>query len=115
MFFEGGPRGIQRGRHDPLRAGEEVAQGRTAELFILTRFLKGFGLLVRFWCYWSGQHSEHCDLQRNFNGDTSETQGFPTFLKGPPVGSSGGATPHFAAEKDSCGATTWNCSFSQGF
>ena len=52
MVFEGAPRGIQRGRHDPLRAGEEVAQGRTVELFIFTRFLKGFGLLVRFWLYW---------------------------------------------------------------
>ena len=51
MIFEGGTRGIQRGRHGPLRAGEEVAQGRTAELFILTRFLKGFGLLIRFWLY----------------------------------------------------------------
>ena len=48
MFFEGAPRGIQRGRHDPLRDSEEVAQGRTVELFIFTRFLKGFGLLVRF-------------------------------------------------------------------
>ena len=48
MFFEGAPRGIQRGRHDPLRAGEEVAQGRTVELFIFTRFLKGFGELIRF-------------------------------------------------------------------
>ena len=48
MFFEGAPRGIQRGRHDPLRAGEEVAQGNTVELFILTRFYKGFGELVRF-------------------------------------------------------------------
>ncbi len=51
MFFEGGPRGIQRGHHDPLRAGEEVAQGRTAEMFILTRFYKGSGELIRFWRY----------------------------------------------------------------
>ena len=51
MFFEGAPRGIQRGRHGPLRAGEGVAQGRTVELFIFTRFLKGFGLLIRFWLY----------------------------------------------------------------
>ena len=51
MFFEGAHRGIQRGRHDPLRAGEEVAQGRTVELFIFTRFLKGFGLLIRFSWY----------------------------------------------------------------
>ena len=49
MFFEGAPRGIQRGRHDPLRAGEEVAQGRTVELFIFTRFLKGFGPGSREW------------------------------------------------------------------
>ena len=41
MFFEGAPRGIQRGRQDPLRAGEEVVQGRTVELFIFTRFSKG--------------------------------------------------------------------------
>ena len=40
---------------------------------------------------------------------------FPLFLKGVPVGSSGGATTHFAAEKDSCGAATRNCSFSHGF
>ena len=46
MVIEGGPRGIQRGRHDPLRAGEEVAQGRTVKSSIFTRFLKGFGLLV---------------------------------------------------------------------
>ena len=48
MVFEWGPRGIQGGRLDPLRTGEEVAQGRTVELFIFTRFLNGFGLLVRF-------------------------------------------------------------------
>ena len=48
MFFEGGPRGIQRGRHDPLRAGEGLAQGHTAESFISTRFLKGSGDLVTF-------------------------------------------------------------------
>ena len=48
MFFEGAPRGIQRGRHDPLRAGEEVAQGHTVKSFIFTLFLKGSGLLVRF-------------------------------------------------------------------
>ena len=48
MVFEGGPRGTQRGRHDPLRAGEGLAQDHTVELFIFTRFLKGFGLLVRF-------------------------------------------------------------------
>ena len=46
MVFEGGTRGIQRGRHNPLRAGDEVAQGHTVELFIFTRFLKRFGLLV---------------------------------------------------------------------
>ena len=46
MFFEGAPRAIQRGRQDPLRTGEEVALGHTVELFIFTRFLKGFGLLV---------------------------------------------------------------------
>ena len=50
MFLKGAPRGIQRGRHDPLRAGEELAQGRTVELFIFTRFLKGFGELIRFRC-----------------------------------------------------------------
>ena len=48
MVFEGGPRGIQRGRHDPLRAGEGLAQGHTAKSFIFARFLKGFGVLVRF-------------------------------------------------------------------
>ena len=48
MVFEGGPRGIQGGRHDPLRAGEGLAQGRTAESFIFTRFLKGFGVLITF-------------------------------------------------------------------
>ena len=48
MVFEGDPRGIQRGRHGPLRVGEEVAQGRTAEMFILTRFYKGFGELIMF-------------------------------------------------------------------
>ena len=40
---------------------------------------------------------------------------FPLFLKGPPVGSSGGATTLFAPERDWCSATSWNCSFSQGF
>ena len=48
MVFEGAPRGIQRGRHDPLRAGEEVAQGHTVELFIFTMFLKGFSISIRF-------------------------------------------------------------------
>ena len=48
MSFEGAPRGIQWGRHDPLRAGEEVVQGHTVELFIFTMFLKGFSPLVRF-------------------------------------------------------------------
>ena len=48
MVFEGGIRGIQQGRHNPLRAGEGLAQGRTVELFIFTRFLKGFGELIRF-------------------------------------------------------------------
>ena len=51
MVFEGGTRGIQRGRHDPLRAGEALAQGRTAKMFIFAGFLKGFGLLVRFCSY----------------------------------------------------------------
>ena len=46
MVFEGGPRGIQRGRHDPLHTGEGLAQGHTAELFIFARFLKGFGVLI---------------------------------------------------------------------
>ena len=46
--FEGGPCGIQRGSHGPLRTGEGLAQGHTAKLFIFTRFLKGFGELVRF-------------------------------------------------------------------
>ena len=48
MVFEGGPREIQGGRHDPLRAGEGLAQGHTGESFIFTMFLKGFGVLVTF-------------------------------------------------------------------
>ena len=39
MVFEGGPRGIHGGRHDPLRTGEGLAQGRTVDLLIFTRFL----------------------------------------------------------------------------
>ena len=48
MVFEGAPRGIQGGRHGPLRAGEGLALGRSAKSFIFTMFVKGFGLLVRF-------------------------------------------------------------------
>ena len=69
MFFEGAPRGIQRGRHNPLRADEEVAQCRTVELFIFARFLKGFGLLVRFRWYWSGPpFGGACRKCMNFHG-----------------------------------------------
>ena len=52
MVFEGAPRGIQRGRHDPLRAGEEVAQGRTVEMVVFTSGLKGLGLFVHFCWHW---------------------------------------------------------------
>ena len=48
MVFEGGPRGIQRGRHDPLHTGEGLAQGHTAKSFIFDWGLKGFGVLIRF-------------------------------------------------------------------
>ena len=48
MVFEGAPRGIQRGRHDPLRAGEGLAQGHTAKSFIFYWFYKGFGVLITF-------------------------------------------------------------------
>ena len=40
MFFEGAPRGIQRGRHDPLRAGEGHEQDLTIKTFIFTRIYK---------------------------------------------------------------------------
>jgi hypothetical protein len=49
MVFEGGPRGIQWGRHDPLRAGDGLAQGHTAKSFIFTMFYKGPSELLRFW------------------------------------------------------------------
>ena len=48
MVFEGGPRGIQWGRHDPLRAGDGLAQGHTVKSFIFTMFYKGPSELVRF-------------------------------------------------------------------
>ena len=63
--FEGAPRGIQRGRHDPLHAGEEVAQGHTVKSSIFTRFLKGFGLLVSISLYWSGRRPGHRGRQWN--------------------------------------------------
>ena len=40
MFFEGAPRGIQRGRHDPLRAGEGHEQDLTIKTFILQGFVR---------------------------------------------------------------------------
>ena len=46
MVFEGGPRGIRLGRHGPLRAGGGLAQGRTAESSIFTRFYKGISIRV---------------------------------------------------------------------
>ena len=49
MVFEGGPRGIQWGRHDPLRAGDGLAQGHTVKSFVFTMFHKGPSELVRFW------------------------------------------------------------------
>ena len=42
MVFEGGPRGIQWGCHDPLRVGEGLAHGHTAKSFIFTMFLQCF-------------------------------------------------------------------------
>ena len=48
MVFEGGPRGIQRGRHGPLRAGVRPAQCLMVKFFIFTNFYKGFVELVRF-------------------------------------------------------------------
>ena len=42
MVSEGGPRGIRLGRRGPLRAGEGLAEGHMAELFIFTWFLKVF-------------------------------------------------------------------------
>ena len=48
MVFEGGPRGIQWGRHGPLRAGDGLAQGHTAKMFIFPLFYKGSSELVRF-------------------------------------------------------------------
>ncbi len=42
MVFEGGPRGIYGGRHDPLRTGEGLVQGRTVDVLIFTRILKVF-------------------------------------------------------------------------
>ena len=73
MFFEGAPRGIQRGRHDPLRAGEEVAQGRTVELFIFTVF-KGFGPIGKILMVL---------VRSALLGDMHETHGFPLFLEVP--------------------------------
>ena len=49
MVFEGGPRGIAWGRHDPLRAGDGLVQGHAAEMFIFPLFYKGPSELVRFW------------------------------------------------------------------
>ena len=48
MVFEGAPRGIQGGRHDPLRACEGLAQGHTAKMFIFPLFYKGSSELVTF-------------------------------------------------------------------
>ncbi len=48
MVFEGGPRGIAWGRHEPLRAGDELAQGHTAKSFIFPLFYKVPSELVRF-------------------------------------------------------------------
>ena len=38
MVFEGGPREIAWGRHDPLCAGDELVQGHTAKMFIFPLF-----------------------------------------------------------------------------
>ena len=48
MVFEGGPRGITWERHDPLRAGDGLAQGHTAKTFIFHLFYKVPSELVRF-------------------------------------------------------------------
>ena len=48
MVFEGGPRGIQWGRHDPLHAGDGLAQGHTAKMFIFPLFYKVPSELVTF-------------------------------------------------------------------
>ena len=46
MVFEGAPRGIRLGRHDPLRAGEALAQGHTVKSFIFTRVYNGIPIRV---------------------------------------------------------------------
>ena len=48
MVFEGPPRGIRLGSLGPLRAGEGLVEHLTINLFIFTRFLKGFRRIVRF-------------------------------------------------------------------
>ena len=48
MVFEGGPLGIMRGHHDPLRAGDGLAQGHTAEMSISPLFYKAPSELVTF-------------------------------------------------------------------
>ena len=48
MVFEGGPRGIQWGRHDPLGAGDELVQGHTAKMLIFPLFYNVPSELVRF-------------------------------------------------------------------
>ena len=48
MFFEGVPRGIQRGRHGPLRAGVGPAQCVMVKFFIFNNFYKGISKRVGF-------------------------------------------------------------------
>ena len=105
----------ERACRDPLRRCVAVGGDHPVELFIFTRFLKGFGLLIRFWFI------DKVDIL-NIDAASGIPKAPPQkhkenqcFLKGPLVGSSGDVTTHFAPARKSRRAALWNCSFSQGF
>ena len=73
------------------------------ELFIITRLHKGSCLKSGFGVNDQVGILDTVAASEIPKGAASETQGFPLFLKGPPVGSSGEAMIHLAVGRDSCG------------
>ena len=79
-----------------------MAAGRdhTVELFIFTRFLKGFESIVRFDKYGKVRILGTVAASGIPRGAPQKHKGNQCFLKGPLVGSSGDATTHFAPARD---------------